>query len=68
MTARVRKLLGSILLIVVIIGYILLVSWVGGFLPQDNVWILLAFYAVAGIIWVFPMRSVMMWMNQPDPE
>jgi hypothetical protein len=28
-----------------------------------NAWASLAFYAVAGIIWVFPLRPLFRWMN-----
>ncbi len=68
MTVRQRKLFGSIGLIVGLTLYIMVMSALIPRLTAGMVWLELLFYAVAGIVWVIPVRSLILWMNRPDPE
>ncbi len=67
MTTRQRKFVGSLLLTIGLIIYIFAASVLATAILPDNIWIQTLFYAVAGIVWVIPVRSLILWMNRPDP-
>lgn len=62
MSASARKALGSFVILVYLLVYVVAAVTVGERL-HGNAWASLAFYAVAGIIWVFPLRPLFRWMN-----
>lgn len=65
MGMRARKLVGTILLLVLVAGYSLAVVVVAGaLLPEANKAIDLAFYAVAGLAWVLPAAVLVRWMQR----
>lgn len=65
MGMRARKLVGTILLLVLVAGYSLaVVVMAGALLPEANKAIELAFYAVAGLAWVLPAAVVVRWMQR----
>lgn len=65
MGMRARKLVGTILLLVLVAGYSLAVVVVAGaLLPEANKAIELAFYAVAGLAWVLPAAVLVQWMQR----
>lgn len=65
MGMRARKLVGTILLLVLVAGYSLAVVVVAGaLLPEANKAIELAFYAVAGLAWVLPAAVLVRWMQR----
>jgi hypothetical protein len=64
---RLRILLGSLLLIVGLVLYALAVVVVAMRLLPDEVALELAFYALAGIIWIFPAARLTRWMQQAGP-
>jgi hypothetical protein len=35
-------------------------------LPALPFWAELAYYAVAGVIWIAPLKPLFAWMNRPD--
>ena len=70
MSPRIRKLVGTILLLVVLIIYSLVVMLVASVvLHEDRSKIVeLIFYAVAGIAWIFPAGLLIRWMYAPRPN
>lgn len=69
MSARTRKLVGTILLLVVLFIYSLLVMLAAAaVLPDGGKIVELIFYAVAGIAWVLPAGYLIKWMYATPPE
>ncbi|GAK44099.1 conserved protein [Tepidicaulis marinus] len=64
---RLRKLIGTFLLMAWIIAYTVLAVTLGtaSFFPQ-HVAVQLVYYVVAGIAWIFPVRYLLAWMQKPD--
>ena len=69
MTMRTRKLVGTILLMVMITIYALLAMVVAVILEVNTTSKLveLVYYAVAGLLWVLPAAWIIRWMSQDDP-
>lgn len=66
MPMRLRKLLGSLILVVGLILYVLLCMRLAvAVLPE---WwpVQLGFYILAGILWAFPAKRLLVWMERPD--
>lgn len=67
MNQRTRKLLGTIGLIALIIGYSVAVGAVyASFLSEQPWWVLILYFAVAGLLWFFPASWTIRWMVKPD--
>lgn len=68
MTIRKRKLIGTILLLAFILVYAMLALAVAVVLQVNQVSKLaeLAFYAIAGLIWIIPAGAIISWMGRPD--
>ncbi len=67
MTARTRKLIGAVVLLVWVIVYALLAMVVAVILQVNGgVVTEVAYYVVAGLAWVPPAMFVVWWMQRPD--
>ncbi len=65
---RLRILAGAVMLIVGLAVYAgLVVTAVGRLLP-DKTPIHMAFYAAAGILWIWPAARLTRWMQQAPPH
>jgi Protein of unknown function (DUF2842) len=65
MSTRLRKLVGTILLLALVAVYVLVAVVVAGaVLPEANNVVELAFYAVAGLAWVLPAGLLVRWMHR----
>ncbi len=63
MTPSWRKPAGMLLIVAIIIVWALLVASLSGVVGQWH-WVLqLAFYIVAGIVWITPMKPLLRWME-----
>ena len=63
MSARQRKAIGSLGVLVFLGAYIWAAATVGGMIP--NIWFArLAFYAIAGFAWGAPLIPLIIWMNR----
>jgi hypothetical protein len=64
-----RRLIGTLLLVVFIAGYCLIAMGVAvSVLPQTGgIWHFL-FYAIAGLAWVPPAGFIIQWMYRSRPE
>jgi hypothetical protein len=68
MTMRSRKLVGTVILLVLVVVYALLALAVAIVLQvnQASKFAELAYYLVAGLLWVIPAGWVISWMARPD--
>lgn len=66
MSVRVRKLIGGIALIVLVIVWALVAMAVAQ-LPAifQNGWIAFVYYVLAGLGWVLPAMPLISWMSRP---
>ena len=68
MTMRVRKLIGTAALLLLIVVYSLIavsVAWILQ-MQSTNKAVELAYYVIAGTLWVIPAGAIIWWMQQPD--
>jgi hypothetical protein len=69
MRARTRKLVGTVVLLLILIVYALAVMVAASaVLPGGSKIVELAFYAVAGVAWVLPAAYLIKWMYAVPPE
>lgn len=64
---RLRILLGTVILVVGLAAYALAVIWVAARLLPERWPIEAAFYALAGIAWIFPAARLTRWMQRAAP-
>jgi hypothetical protein len=63
MPARVRKAIGSLVIVAFLLLYITVAASIGGRMP-DQWAVRLAFYLVAGTGWSLPLIPLVIWMNR----
>lgn len=63
MRSSVRKPIAILALFVILGAWIWLAAIIGAMLTNEPRWMQLVFFAVAGIGWVIPIRSIFIWMN-----
>lgn len=69
MTIRVRKLLGTItLLVLVTVWALLAMAFAQPILPNATGLVAFLYYAIVGLGWVLPAMPLIRWMQRPDPE
>jgi hypothetical protein len=69
MPSRVRKLVGSLALLVLIaVWTILAMALAYAVFRSENSILAWVYYVVAGIGWVLPAMPLISWMLRPDPE
>lgn len=67
MSSSLRKLIGSVILVITVPIYALIAMVVAvAVLPGVNIWGQLAYYVVAGLLWVPPAGLLIAWMARPD--
>ena len=67
MRQRLRKFVGTIVLIALVVVYSLVATAIAvARLSDASPWIHLAYFAVTGILWVVPGIFVVNWMLKPD--
>jgi uncharacterized membrane protein len=66
MSARTRKLIGTVVLLAFLAGYALVVASIGaGRITTATPLAQLAFFFVAGLAWVLPAGLLIRWMQRP---
>jgi hypothetical protein len=66
MNTRTRKAIGCFVLLAYLALYAALAASLGVALaPMLPAWAELVFYAIAGIVWIFPLKPLFGWMNRP---
>lgn len=67
MPIRLRKFIGTVLLVVFVIIYVLIAMSVAATrLPGTSHLVQALYYAVAGLLWVLPAGLLIRWMARPD--
>jgi hypothetical protein len=67
MSIRIRKLIGTVALFVLVIVWALLaMALAQSALTAVNFWIAALYYAVAGLGWVLPAMPLIRWMLRSD--
>lgn len=65
MDVRVRKALGCFVLLAYIAVYTVLAASLGvALVPILPTWAQLVYYAIAGIVWIFPLKPLFGWINR----
>ncbi len=68
MLFRLKKLIGTVVLLVFVPFYALMaMAFAGALLPGTGGWTQFAYYLVAGLAWVIPAGLVVWWMFRPAP-
>jgi len=66
MPPRLRKLIGTILLVALVIVYALIAMTVAVTrLAEASGLVHLAFFIVSGLLWVLPAMLIVSWMSKP---
>ena len=69
MTGRMRKLVGTLILLIFLSAYAFAAMLVAIVLQVgEQKWVEPVFYAVAGLAWVIPAGAVIWWMQKPDAD
>lgn len=70
MNQRTRKLVGTLLILLLVIAYAIGVGAIYANVLEDAPWWgLILYFAVAGLLWFFPAAAIIRWMARPDrPE
>jgi uncharacterized membrane protein len=67
MTQSARKLLGTVLTLVVLVAYAgVAIAIYEAWLTASPTWASLLYFAVTGLLWAVPISYVIRWMARPD--
>jgi Protein of unknown function (DUF2842) len=68
MPIRIRKLIGTIALLALVIVWTLLAMAIAQpALASANQFVAALYYVIAGLGWVLPAMPLIKWMSRPDP-
>lgn len=69
MPIRLKKLIGTVLLIVLVVVYALLATLIAvAQLSQSGPLVHFAFFLVSGMLWILPAMAIIKWMvHEPRP-
>jgi hypothetical protein len=65
-----KRALGSIAILVFLLGYIVLVGSFASVIGAWPAWVQAIFYPIAGLVWVIPLKPLFDWMGRgsgPSP-
>jgi hypothetical protein len=66
MPPRLRKLIGTVLIIVLVLVYALVATTVAAAtLGTSPWWIHLLYFTVTGLLWILPAMVIIKWMEKP---
>ena len=66
MPPRLRKLIGTILIIILVLAYALIATTVASATLGQSAWyIRLLYFAVTGLLWILPAMLIIKWMEKP---
>ena len=69
MHQRLRKFIGMILLVLLVIIYALAAMLIGtAILPGAQKLFQVVYYVVAGFLWIIPAGALIWWMQRPDAD
>lgn len=66
MPTRLRKILAATALLIFIPIYALFAMTIAAaHLPETSVLVQTIYFAIAGLLWIFPARLIIAWMQRP---
>ncbi len=66
MPIRLKKLIGTVLLIVIVIVYAVVATAIASAtLAQSSWWVHLLYFLLTGLIWILPAMLIIRWMETP---
>lgn len=69
MPVRLRKFIGTILLIVLVLGYALLANTIAiNALGASPWWVHLTYFSLTGLLWILPAMLLIKWMAGPKRQ
>lgn len=69
MPLRLKKLIGTIAIVVLVILYALIATSVASaYLGQSSGWVHLAYFALSGLLWILPAMAIIKWMAGPRAQ
>lgn len=67
MSVRIKKLIGSLLIIVIAMLYALLATTIAAAkLADSSGWVHLIYFLFTGLFWVVPAMFIISWMTRPS--
>jgi Protein of unknown function (DUF2842) len=67
MSARNRKLIGTVVLLVFLVLYVWVAAIIGaGRITLAPHWVQFVYFLGAGLLWVLPALVLIRWMQRPD--
>ncbi len=64
MSPRLKKLLSIFILLPGFFLYIIVAITLAEFIPA-NKFLQIVYFAIAGIVWIFPLKPLFLWINSP---
>lgn len=66
MPVRLRKFIGTIIIIVLVVLYALIATTIATYrLAESPWWVHLLYFFLTGIFWIVPAMIVIRWMERP---
>lgn len=66
MPIRLRKFIGMIALVVLVIVYAFVAMVIAQYkLPEAARWVQMTYYVVVGLAWIIPAGVIIKWMQKP---
>lgn len=66
MPLRLKKLIGMLLLVTLVIVYALVAtSFASAYLGGHSGWVHLAYFGLSGLLWILPAMLIIKWMAGP---
>lgn len=66
MPPRLRKLIGTVLIIILVLIYALVATTVAAAtLAQSAWWVHLLYFLLTGLLWILPAMVIIKWMEKP---
>ena len=67
MPLRLRKLVGTFALVILVVLYALLATTIATYrLAESPWWVHLLYFLLSGLIWVLPAMLIIRWMERPQ--
>lgn len=66
MNVRIKKIIGTVLIVVIAMLYALIATTIASAkLADSNGWIHMIYFLVTGLLWVVPAMFIINWMSRP---
>lgn len=66
MPTRLRKLIGMVLIVALVVLYALVATTIASFrLAQSPWWVHLLYFLISGLVWIIPAMFIIRWMEGP---